>query len=214
MSFARVVKCLWHCLGCKCLETFKWSSCLKRCGKSCRLRWLNYLRPNLKHGEFTDAEDRIICSLFATIGSRWSIIAAQLPGGTDNDIKNYSTFQTRSFMELLDESINPRLSSNYIMNNIHNTSKQRLIGSIHSNLLMIGTTSGTNDQLSCSSSDGKYENGNSYHFITTSRSNGTTKNGEMMMGNYNYNGGGAVVLAEENQKFIFINDHLYLLIPL
>ncbi|KAL3530512.1 hypothetical protein ACH5RR_009834 [Cinchona calisaya] len=62
---------------------------LKRCGKSCRLRWLNYLRPNIKHGEFSDDEDRIICSLYASIGSRWSIIAAQLPGRTDNDIKNY-----------------------------------------------------------------------------------------------------------------------------
>ncbi|XP_078167044.1 uncharacterized protein LOC144561821 [Carex rostrata] len=62
---------------------------LKRCGKSCRLRWLNYLRPNIKHGEFTEEEDRIICSLYATIGSRWSIIASQLQGRTDNDIKNY-----------------------------------------------------------------------------------------------------------------------------
>ncbi|KAL2502730.1 transcription factor RAX2 [Forsythia ovata] len=62
---------------------------LKRCGKSCRLRWLNYLRPNIKHGEFSDEEDRIICSLFSSIGSRWSIIAAHLPGRTDNDIKNY-----------------------------------------------------------------------------------------------------------------------------
>ncbi|QCD81570.1 transcription factor RAX3-like [Vigna unguiculata] len=62
---------------------------LKRCGKSCRLRWLNYLRPNIKHGGFSEEEDNIICSLYVNIGSRWSIIAAQLPGRTDNDIKNY-----------------------------------------------------------------------------------------------------------------------------
>lgn len=62
---------------------------LKRCGKSCRLRWLNYLRPNIKHGGFSEDEENIICNLYRTIGSRWSIIAAQLPGRTDNDIKNY-----------------------------------------------------------------------------------------------------------------------------
>ncbi|TKY48569.1 Transcription factor RAX3 [Spatholobus suberectus] len=78
---------------------------LKRCGKSCRLRWLNYLRPNIKHGEFSDEEDRIICSLYANIGSRWSIIAAQLPGRTDNDIKNYwNTKLKRKLMGLLPAS--------------------------------------------------------------------------------------------------------------
>ncbi|EYU34205.1 hypothetical protein ABFS82_03G029200 [Erythranthe guttata] len=72
---------------------------LKRCGKSCRLRWLNYLRPNLKHGGFSEDEDNIICSLYISIGSRWSIIAAQLPGRTDNDIKNY--WNTRLKKKLL-----------------------------------------------------------------------------------------------------------------
>ncbi|CAL9751314.1 unnamed protein product [Musa acuminata subsp. burmannicoides] len=62
---------------------------LKRCGKSCRLRWLNYLRPNIKHGGFSEEEDNIIFRLYISIGSRWSIIASQLPGRTDNDVKNY-----------------------------------------------------------------------------------------------------------------------------
>ncbi|KAB2626021.1 transcription factor RAX3-like [Pyrus ussuriensis x Pyrus communis] len=72
---------------------------LKRCGKSCRLRWLNYLRPNIKHGGFSEEEDNTICSLYISIGSRWSIIAAQLPGRTDNDIKNY--WNTRLKKKLL-----------------------------------------------------------------------------------------------------------------
>eukprot|EP01018_Ginkgo_biloba_P033605 Gb_34882 [translate_table: standard] len=72
---------------------------LRRCGKSCRLRWLNYLRPDIRHGGFSEEEDTIICSLYASIGSRWSIIAAQLPGRTDNDIKNY--WNTRLKKKLL-----------------------------------------------------------------------------------------------------------------
>uniref|UniRef100_A0ACD5ZZU7 Uncharacterized protein n=1 Tax=Avena sativa TaxID=4498 RepID=A0ACD5ZZU7_AVESA len=62
---------------------------LKRCGKSCRLRWLNYLRPNIKHGDFTPEEDNTIYKLYISIASRWSIIATRLPGRTDNDVKNY-----------------------------------------------------------------------------------------------------------------------------
>ncbi|CAN6287825.1 unnamed protein product [Urochloa humidicola] len=62
---------------------------LQRCGRSCRSRWLNYLRPGLKHGNFTPAEERIICDMYSKRGSCWSVIAAQLPGRTDLAIKNY-----------------------------------------------------------------------------------------------------------------------------
>ncbi|EOA26012.1 hypothetical protein CARUB_v10019409mg [Capsella rubella] len=62
---------------------------LKRSGKSCRLRWMNYLNPNLKHGPMSQEEVRIILQLHALWGNKWSKIARRLPGRTDNEIKNY-----------------------------------------------------------------------------------------------------------------------------
>ncbi|CAM8928079.1 unnamed protein product [Rhodiola kirilowii] len=62
---------------------------LLRCGKSCRLRWINYLRSDLKRGNFTSHEDDIIIKLHASLGNKWSVIANQLAGRTDNEIKNY-----------------------------------------------------------------------------------------------------------------------------
>ncbi|XP_076938555.1 transcription factor MYB15-like [Bidens hawaiensis] len=61
---------------------------VSRSGKSCRLRWMNYLRPDLKHGNFTEEEDNVIVSLHNKIGNRWSTIATKLPGRSDNEIKN------------------------------------------------------------------------------------------------------------------------------
>ncbi|KAL2504946.1 myb domain protein [Abeliophyllum distichum] len=65
------------------------SSGLNRSGKSCRLRWVNYLRPGLKRGHLTPQEEGIIIELHALWGNKWSTIARYLPGRTDNEIKNY-----------------------------------------------------------------------------------------------------------------------------
>ncbi|XP_059316008.1 transcription factor MYB16-like [Lycium ferocissimum] len=62
---------------------------LQRCGKSCRLRWINYLRPDIKRGKFSLQEERTIIQLHALLGNRWSAIATYLPSRTDNEIKNY-----------------------------------------------------------------------------------------------------------------------------
>nr|CAD1832310.1 unnamed protein product [Ananas comosus var. bracteatus] len=73
----------------------KWGSLPKRAGafealrKSCRLRWLNYLRPGIKRGNITCEEEELIIRLHMLLGNRWSLIAARLPGRTDNEIKNY-----------------------------------------------------------------------------------------------------------------------------
>ncbi|KAJ9164074.1 hypothetical protein P3X46_023689 [Hevea brasiliensis] len=78
---------------------------LRRCGKSCRLRWTNYLRPDLKRGLLNEAEERLVIDLHARLGNRWSKIAARLPGRTDNEIKNH--WNTHIKKKLIKMGIDP-----------------------------------------------------------------------------------------------------------
>lgn len=79
---------------------------LLRCGKSCRLRWINYLRPDLKRGNFSEEEDELIIKLHALLGNKWSLIAGRLPGRTDNEIKNY--WNTHIKRKLLSRGLDPQ----------------------------------------------------------------------------------------------------------
>ncbi|KAK4718981.1 hypothetical protein R3W88_017319 [Solanum pinnatisectum] len=79
---------------------------LSRCGKSCRLRWINYLRPDLKRGNFTEEEDELIIKLHSLLGNKWSVIAGRLPGRTDNEIKNY--WNTHIKRKLISRGIDPQ----------------------------------------------------------------------------------------------------------
>ncbi|XP_031474663.1 myb-related protein Zm38-like [Nymphaea colorata] len=78
---------------------------LLRCGKSCRLRWMNYLRPDIKRGNIGPDEEELILKLHALLGNRWSLIAGRLPGRTDNEIKNY--WNTHLSKKLRNEGIDP-----------------------------------------------------------------------------------------------------------
>ncbi|XP_022143103.1 transcription factor MYB82 isoform X2 [Momordica charantia] len=69
--------------------TVSQESGLMRGGKSCRLRWKNYLRPNIKRGGMSKEEEDLIIRMHKLLGNRWSLIAGRLPGRTDNEVKNY-----------------------------------------------------------------------------------------------------------------------------
>ncbi|XP_010469183.1 PREDICTED: myb-related protein 305-like [Camelina sativa] len=78
---------------------------LHRTGKSCRLRWVNKLRPNLKNGcKFSADEERVVIELQSDFGNKWARIATYLPGRTDNDVKNFWSSRQKRLARILHNS--------------------------------------------------------------------------------------------------------------
>ncbi|GMY08031.1 transcription repressor MYB6-like [Fagus crenata] len=95
-----------HVHGEGCWHSLPKGAGLLRSGKSCRMRWINYLRPDIKRGNFTEEEDELIIKLHSFLGNKWSIIAGRLPGRTDNEIKNY--WNTHIKRKLISHGIDPQ----------------------------------------------------------------------------------------------------------
>ncbi|KAL6010909.1 hypothetical protein ACLOJK_001352 [Asimina triloba] len=108
-----------------CWRSLPQAAGLLRCGKSCRLRWINYLRPDLKRGNFGEDEEDLIIKLHALLGNRWSLIAGRLPGRTDNEVKNYWNSHLRR--KLINMGIDP--NNHKLGNNITVAQPQHKHGS-------------------------------------------------------------------------------------
>ncbi|XP_058727511.1 transcription factor MYB8-like [Vicia villosa] len=102
---------------------------LQRCGKSCRLRWTNYLRPDLKRGSFTVEEEHIIIDIHRILGNRWAQIAKHLPGRTDNEVKNFwnSCIKKKLISQGLDPQTHNLLSSHKRNNSSYQNSNSIFI---------------------------------------------------------------------------------------
>ncbi|KAF5207561.1 Myb-related protein hv33 [Thalictrum thalictroides] len=98
---------------------------LQRCGKSCRLRWINYLRPDLKRGSFSAQEERIIIDVHRILGNRWAQIAKHLPGRTDNEVKNFwnSCIKKKLLAQGLDPKTHNLMPASSTQQNIYNKIK-------------------------------------------------------------------------------------------
>ncbi|CAM9151684.1 unnamed protein product, partial [Laminaria digitata] len=58
-----------------------------RTAKQCRERWCHHLDPSVNHGNWTQEEDALLCSLETRLGTKWAAIAREMPGRTEHAVK-------------------------------------------------------------------------------------------------------------------------------
>ncbi|XP_027347090.1 transcription factor MYB102-like [Abrus precatorius] len=142
---------------------------LQRCGKSCRLRWTNYLRPDIKRGRFSFEEEETIIQLHSILGNKWSAIASRLPGRTDNEIKNY--WNTHIRKRLLRMGIDPVTHSPRLdLLDLSPILTSSLYASSHINIQrLLGTQTMVNPELLklASSLFSSHQNGQQNHLCNT-----------------------------------------------
>ncbi|BAT87925.1 hypothetical protein VIGAN_05135000 [Vigna angularis var. angularis] len=110
---------------------------LLRCGKSCRLRWINYLRPDIKRGKFSKEEEDTILKLHEILGNRWSAIATSLPGRTDNEIKNFWHTHLKKRIQKSGVHINGNASSHILQEaQANSSSSSGAVSSAYGNVML------------------------------------------------------------------------------
>ncbi|XP_022886812.1 myb-related protein 308-like [Olea europaea var. sylvestris] len=114
---------------------------LQRCGKSCRLRWINYLRPGLKKGSFSPQEAALIIDLHNILGNKWAQIAKHLPGRTDNEVKNFWNSNIKKKLMAMNLSNMAPVSELAAISNLANSARSNVQGlySVNSNSNLIPT---------------------------------------------------------------------------
>eukprot|EP00826_Nyctotherus_ovalis_P049746 TRINITY_DN6031_c0_g1_i6.p1 TRINITY_DN6031_c0_g1~~TRINITY_DN6031_c0_g1_i6.p1 ORF type:complete len:252 (-),score=43.54 TRINITY_DN6031_c0_g1_i6:45-800(-) len=77
--------------------------------KQCRERWHNRLDPTIKQSPWTDEEVALFFKLYQCHGPKWSKLACEIQGRTDNTIKNFFYCRLRKVARQIKKGIIPEV---------------------------------------------------------------------------------------------------------